>query len=358
MKVFISSVIADFEEFRTAAARAAETLGHQVLRAEDFSAQSDSPRIACLSAVRDADLIILLMGARYGEIQQKSGLSATHEEYREARERCPVLVMVQSAAEREGKQAGFLQEVRDWGSGHLTGSFSDPESLRDAVEHGIYTKDFIKELKENAEKVKPSSPYLDNILGFQGLSEISMVEDWAKEMRKQGHSICKISKNKNDPPDVLATLDGKPIGIEVTNLVIYLRNGQHAHEWTLEDFKERLMEIVETKDQKACRKRKERSERDGKRALDCRLHKLILLIFTPEMYLQRRIKEFLDQITLPQPHVFGQVFVMGDEVPSPDSNSGIRGEWNPETSSYDDPEVGPDNSGEHHPVFEVRLSIE
>ena len=138
MKVFISSVIADFEEFRAAAARAAETLGHQVLRAEDFSAQSDSPRIACLSAVRDADLVILLMGARYGEIQQESGLSATHEEYREARERCPVLVMVQSAAEREGKQAGFLQEVRDWGSGHLTGSFSDPESLRDAATGALH----------------------------------------------------------------------------------------------------------------------------------------------------------------------------------------------------------------------------
>ena len=223
-------------------------------------------------------------------------------------------------------------------------------------EHEIDAEDFVKEVRRGAEKVKPSSPYLDNIREFQGLSEISMVEDWVKEMRKQGRSICKISENEDDPPDVLATLDGKPIGIEVTNLVIYLRKGQHAHEWTLEDFKERLKEIVEKKDQKAYRKKKERSEREGKRALDCRLHKQILLIFTPEMYLQRRIKEFLDQITLPRPHVFSHVFVMEDEAPSPDSNSGIRGEGNPETSSYDEPKIDPDNSGEHHPVFEVRLS--
>ncbi len=43
------------------------------------------------------------MGARYGAIQTP-GLSATHEEYREVRERCSVLVMVQGGVEREDGQ--------------------------------------------------------------------------------------------------------------------------------------------------------------------------------------------------------------------------------------------------------------
>ncbi len=222
-------------------------------------------------------------------------------------------------------------------------------------ENEIFTEDLIKEVERVSKKIKPSSPYLDNITKYQGLSEIHMVKDWAKEMRKQGHSICQISGNDDDPPDVLAMLDDKPIGIEVTNLVEYLHEDQHPREWTLEDFRKRLAEIVETKNQKARRKKEERVEHEGAQALDCRLHKQILLIFTPEMYLQHRLKEFLDQTMLPRPRIFSQVFVMGDEVPSSGPNSGIRREWNPETSDYDYLVVGPNNSKGHHPVFEVRL---
>ncbi len=75
MRIFISSVISGMESFRDAVERAARTLGHEVLRAEDFGAQPDSPQIACLSAVRQAQAVILLIGDRYGATQP-SGLSA------------------------------------------------------------------------------------------------------------------------------------------------------------------------------------------------------------------------------------------------------------------------------------------
>ncbi len=132
MNVFISSVISGMEEFRDAAARAIRSLGHDVIRAEDFGARPDSPQVACLDGVRQAEAVILLMGGRYGAIQS-SGRSATHEEYREARERCPVLVMVQDGVERENGQAEFLSEVRDWAQGHYTNSFTSADQLRDAV---------------------------------------------------------------------------------------------------------------------------------------------------------------------------------------------------------------------------------
>ncbi len=132
MKVFISSVISGMEEFRDAAARGVRLLGHQVIRAEDFGAQPDTPQVACLNGVREAEAVILLMGARYGAIQS-SGRSATHEEYREARERCPVMVMVQDGVEREDGQTRFLSEVQDWAQGHYTSSFTNADQLRDAV---------------------------------------------------------------------------------------------------------------------------------------------------------------------------------------------------------------------------------
>jgi Domain of unknown function (DUF4062) len=121
VKVFISSPIGDYGHYRAAAQEAIETLGHQVVRAEDFPASAGTPQQACLAAVRDSDLVVLLMGELYG-VPQLSGLSATHEEYREARERKPVLVFVESGVTREPAQEAFLEEVQAWATGHFRAS--------------------------------------------------------------------------------------------------------------------------------------------------------------------------------------------------------------------------------------------
>src|SRR3954453_17349737 len=117
MKVFVSSLISGYESFRNAVVEAAEMLGHRVLRAEDLGATSASPQQACLRLVRESDVVVLLIGERYGAVQH-SGMSATHEEYREARERKPVLVFVEDLATRDERQAAFLVEVQDWATGH------------------------------------------------------------------------------------------------------------------------------------------------------------------------------------------------------------------------------------------------
>ena len=130
MKVFISSVIGGMEKFRDAVAEAIETLQHVAIRAEDFNASPVSPRLACLQEVQNSDAMVLVIGERYGDKQQ-SGLSATHEEYREARRmRMPVIVMVQQNVSREDPQEAFLREVREWEGGHYTGSFESPNELR------------------------------------------------------------------------------------------------------------------------------------------------------------------------------------------------------------------------------------
>ena len=132
MKIFVSSVIRGFEPYRAAAARAAKALRHEVKLAEDFTASSATPQQACLAGVRWADAVILILGARYGE-PQASGLAPTHEEYREARERCPVLLFVEQGAKHEPAQQEFLREARGWTTGHYTASFSEADELRDAV---------------------------------------------------------------------------------------------------------------------------------------------------------------------------------------------------------------------------------
>jgi hypothetical protein len=132
MKIFVSSVVRGFQEYRDAAVRAAKALRHEVKRSEDFTASSATPQQTCLAGVRWAEVVVMILGARYGE-RQSSGLSATHEEYREARERGSVLVFVENGVTHEPAQQEFLREVRGWESGHVTASFSSGEELRDAV---------------------------------------------------------------------------------------------------------------------------------------------------------------------------------------------------------------------------------
>ncbi len=140
VKVFISSLISGYEPYRAAVAEAVETLGHQAVRAEDFPASPGTPQQACLGAVRASDLVVLLIGERYG-YPQPSGLSATHEEYREARERTPVLVFVESGVSREPAQQTFLDEVQAWATGHFRAAFSAPDQLKTAVLRALHDHD-------------------------------------------------------------------------------------------------------------------------------------------------------------------------------------------------------------------------
>ena len=137
MDIFISSLISGHGEIRDAVAHGITALGHNVIRAEEFGASPQSPQITCLEGVRRADTVILIIGADYGAVQA-SGMSATHEEYMEARDHCPVLTMVQSGVQRDERQSAFLEDVRGWSSGHYTENFSGPDDLRDSVTRALH----------------------------------------------------------------------------------------------------------------------------------------------------------------------------------------------------------------------------
>ena len=78
----------------------------------EAAASPDSPQAACLGEVENSDVMVLLMGARYGDVQQ-SGRSATHEEWVHARSiRKKVLVFVEKVKYREPEQQAFVERVR------------------------------------------------------------------------------------------------------------------------------------------------------------------------------------------------------------------------------------------------------
>jgi len=137
MRIFLSSVISGMEEHRAAARQGAETLGHTVTAAEDFGASPLSPQQVCLAGVRDADLVVLLLGDRYGA-PQVSGLSPTHEEYRAARGVKPVLAFVRTGVTPEPGQRAFIDEVSGWEDGGYRESFDTPASLAAAVTRRLH----------------------------------------------------------------------------------------------------------------------------------------------------------------------------------------------------------------------------
>lgn len=133
MKVFISSVIRDFAAFREAAVSAAKVLGHEVLRSEDLPAGPDPAERACLDLVRRADVVVTLLGARYGAATARTQ-SPTHQEYVEAVAMGKdVLAFVQRGVEPEPPQKAFIEEIRAWATGSAVATFATPEDLRDAT---------------------------------------------------------------------------------------------------------------------------------------------------------------------------------------------------------------------------------
>ena len=194
----------------------------------------------------------------------------------------------------------------------------------------------------------PQSPYLDNVHGYQEIAEVEAVRDWAQEMSKKGHSICEITPNPDDPPDCFATMDGKRIGIEVTDLfepgaappsltarqfskLPKLLGGKAAkpgartlfdyqqEPWSLRRFQKWLAKTVRTKNSRTPRAS----------ALD---EQVLLIVIDENFHLQHPIQEYLKETTLSQPSNFNRVYMMAD--------------------SY-----MPDGTGDgYHPIFEVSTS--
>ena len=136
-RVFVSSIMKGYEEYREAARAAIREADCEAVLAEDFTAQSGSSRNACIDGVQSADALVLLLGPRYGWVAP-SGRSATEEEYQEARRRhMPILVFVQNGISKEPDQQEFVDRVEDYLHGHFRKSFQSSNDLKQLVKEAV-----------------------------------------------------------------------------------------------------------------------------------------------------------------------------------------------------------------------------
>lgn len=137
--VFISSVMRDYQAPRAAALEAIQELadagfGVRAVTAEVQPAAPESPRQALLQRVAESSLYLGILGQRYGYVNPGTGLAATHEEYRQARDLGkPVLLFIErlpQGQEPEAPQRAFIQEVQDYASGYYLKWFDNQEELK------------------------------------------------------------------------------------------------------------------------------------------------------------------------------------------------------------------------------------
>ena len=136
-RVFISSVVEGFGEFR-AAARAAvlEAGGEPILVNEDFPSLAASSRNACLDAVESSDIYVGILGTRGGWVAP-SGMLVVEEEWRHAwaRKR-PTLFFLQSGA-RDADAERLASAISDYVDGTLRRTFTTAEDLRREMVRGL-----------------------------------------------------------------------------------------------------------------------------------------------------------------------------------------------------------------------------
>ena len=183
---------------------------------------------------------------------------------------------------------------------------------------------------------------------FQPVQELMIVEELAKSLKEQGIAeIREIEPNPapNELPDCHARLDGKRIGIEVTELI---EPFEHWTDWPLERFREKLAASIDKKDRKA-------GKPERAPALS-RLHQLWLVIATDERLLTPKLIEaHLAWIRPTKPAHFDAVFVLGPYEPRENAVvEGMEHETDDERAGYTAFEVQwlaePQRPGEAPPI--------
>ena len=140
-RVFISSVMDQFETFRAAARRGVVAAGHEPVMAEEWSSLEVSSRNACLDAVASSDALIVVVGER-GGWKAPSGKLVVEEEWAEAKRRkMPVRVFLQEGVERDAEGDRLARELSDYVDGYFRRTFTTAQTLANEVERALAAVD-------------------------------------------------------------------------------------------------------------------------------------------------------------------------------------------------------------------------
>ena len=135
-RVFVSSVMEGFEEYRVAAKAGIINAGGDPVLVEDYPSFSSSPRNACLDGVTSCNIFVIIVGGKGGWIAP-SGKLVVEEEYEEAcKQKSQILAFIQKI-ERDKEAQRLVEKISDYVDGMFRSTFTTPIEVRTAVEKAV-----------------------------------------------------------------------------------------------------------------------------------------------------------------------------------------------------------------------------
>jgi Domain of unknown function (DUF4062) len=136
LRVFVSSVMEDFQEYRQAAKAGIISAGAEAVLVEDYPSLSVSPRNACLDGVASCDIYLAIVGQR-GGWTAPSGNLVVEEEYEEAgRRKVRVIAFMQNVEHDKGSQF-FVDKLSHYVDGVFRVTFNSSDELKSAIKNAL-----------------------------------------------------------------------------------------------------------------------------------------------------------------------------------------------------------------------------
>ncbi|MEM8556670.1 MAG: DUF4062 domain-containing protein [Bacteroidota bacterium] len=136
----ISSTVQDLREERKAVADAVGEIGLHRFRSETSGSVAASSYDVCVGMAENCDVMVLIIGERYGWVIPDLDISVTELEYNTARESDPskILVYVKGVGSREPREYAFEAKVTDFTNGYFRASpFNSPAELGERVRDDV-----------------------------------------------------------------------------------------------------------------------------------------------------------------------------------------------------------------------------
>ena len=203
MRVFVSSVINGYEDYRAAAASAIRALRHEavLMQPGEQPALPETPQKACLSELEECDAVVFLMGTRYGWVNPHSAKSAVREEWEHADTvGKPCLMFAEADVEHEADQRELLDEMESYVDGRFRAVYQNTEQL---------TLEVVKALSALAEREIPAQPAGTPGLPLpcqEAIAEVEQVDSQAARrvldlLCNHGLSIGRLARIAAEPPE-------------------------------------------------------------------------------------------------------------------------------------------------------------
>ena len=215
--IFISSTYEDLKDERQALVGVALESNFIPVGMEQFHAAPTSQWNVITKMIDECDLYLLIIGGRYGTIEEETGISYTEKEYNYAKnKKLPVLVLIKDPL-------SIIESKKDTGKDKFD-KMKKLEDFREKVTHDGNTVDFFKDLNDLKYKAsatfKNALEYVDENAGWVRYRDVMDIINEEIGGRNKENDEFKEYKNKNleDMKEMLSQFGSRLTDLENNQL--------------------------------------------------------------------------------------------------------------------------------------------